>query len=55
MCELLQVLRISIVAICVAPGIAAVLYANSFFKKNGIDMNTFLDLPLSPNVFVSVE
>lgn len=41
MCELLQVLRISIVAICVASGIAAVLCANSFCKKNGIDMNTF--------------
>lgn len=41
MCELLQALRILIVATCVISGVTAVLYANSFCKRNGINMNTF--------------
>lgn len=41
MCEWLQALRVSIIAICVVLGVTAVFYANSFCKKNGIDMNTF--------------
>lgn len=41
MCELLQIIRIAGFALCVVAGLTAVLSANAYCKKNGINMNTF--------------
>jgi len=41
MCDAIQFFRIFLFAICWVVLVSAVLYANSYSKKNGINMNTF--------------
>lgn len=41
MCDTIQFFRISLFAFCGVSMAAAVIYANQFCKKRGVNMNTF--------------
>lgn len=41
MCDVIQFVRILLFVICWVLLVSAVLYASSYSKKNGINMNTF--------------
>ena len=41
MCDTIQFFRIFLFVICWVVLVSAVLYANAYCKKNGVDMNSF--------------